>query len=183
MSNQRARIIWTSVGLVASVAAGLAVNWFTQSAGWVSAVAASASATLALVTSVLATRVTAGSSQSYRAGDGAISGPVGAFGSDRELDIVGAVAILEDEARKAVNLTSDEGSYPSIFNLRAALVARGIWTEDDLKSFDEVLRMRNSLVHGDSTRHSATELREGLSVLNRLIEGLRSYTRSPRHHI
>jgi hypothetical protein len=61
------------------------------------------------------------------------------------LDIARIEARANDELARRYG-----GARPrSLFELRAELRRAGIWTDDDVKSFDRALTIRNRIVHGD----------------------------------
>jgi hypothetical protein len=53
-------------------------------------------------------------------------------------------------AKKTADHLGKGQRYPTLFQLRSQLKERGIWKDSDVKAFDQALRIRNAIVHGDN---------------------------------
>ena len=65
------------------------------------------------------------------------------------LRLISDIRTIEKEA---IDLLQQAGSIPprrGFLALRSSLVDLGFWTDEDVRRFDEALRVRNALVHGD----------------------------------
>ena len=58
--------------------------------------------------------------------------------------------------------------------LRSGLFDLGIWDDDDARRFDEALRVRNALVHGDIKDVSEEKVRHAAKIIGDLLEKLRA---------
>lgn len=71
--------------------------------------------------------------------------------------------------------TKDRRSRRGSFQLRHELRQAEIWSTDDLRKFDQVMRLRSAVVHGD--RHDPTELNAAIKDATQLLVALRAKSR------
>jgi hypothetical protein len=85
-----------------------------------------------------------------------------------EAAIILGIARIESEADKVLGVNPEEAPRGP-FDIRSQLKDRGLWTEADVRDFDSLMRLRNSLVHGSDSRLSSREMQDHLSSLSRLL--------------
>ncbi len=66
------------------------------------------------------------------------------------------------------------GRRASIFRLRAELLERGIWSDDDVKAFDRAFSIRNAFVHADDLRYTDAQLEASVRDTDHLIREIKS---------
>jgi hypothetical protein len=95
-----------------------------------------------------------------------------------EVRLVWVVNALEKFGNTVLGGDATGEPKRTIFELRAGLLEAGIWTNDDVATFDRVIQTRNAVVHGDSS--SRAEIRRALDDGVRLLERTAAGDRSPR---
>jgi hypothetical protein len=98
-----------------------------------------------------------------------------------ELSVVRAFNDLERAANEALG-SDDEAAEAEprtrgLFALRRSLREAGFWSIDELGKFDNITRLRNAIVHGDSkAKWSSADVRNALADAGMLRDLLRSRT-------
>jgi hypothetical protein len=87
--------------------------------------------------------------------------------------------------KHGTRLLTETGSPPSrrrsFLALRSGLFDLGIWTDDDARRFDEALRVRNALVHGDLEDASEDKVLSAARITSDLLGKLRAIDSEARH--
>ncbi|MFI2714117.1 hypothetical protein ACH495_28745 [Micromonospora sp. NPDC018662] len=89
--------------------------------------------------------------------------------------VVRGIQVVEEAASGILDLRLTSRRL-SLFSLRAGLVEAGLWNDEDIKAFDQVLSIRNSIAHGDKRSYSLEELESAAERIEQLGEGLRVRT-------
>ncbi|KAB1923147.1 hypothetical protein F8280_16705 [Micromonospora noduli] len=89
--------------------------------------------------------------------------------------VVRGIQVVEEAASGILDLRLTSRRL-SLFSLRAGLVEEGIWNDEDIKAFDQVLSIRNSIAHGDKRSYSLKELEAAAKTIEQLGEKLRART-------
>lgn len=99
---------------------------------------------------------------------------------DSDFTIVRLVNEIEQVGNAVLGRTdadfADQKARRGSFQLRQELRQADIWSADDLRKFDRVMRLRSAVVHGD--RHDAEELNAAIRDATQLLAALKA-KRSP----
>jgi uncharacterized protein YutE (UPF0331/DUF86 family) len=78
--------------------------------------------------------------------------------------------------------TPGEPQRRGVFQLRQSLRDAGMWSDAELRKFDNVVRLRNAIVHGDNRTSRSTTLdsRAALADAEELLSSLKSKARQEK---
>jgi hypothetical protein len=81
-----------------------------------------------------------------------------------EAQLLHELSVIEQDAQALVG----EGHNISVIRLRSWLRASGIWSENDVRDFDDALRTRNGVAHGDEEELSRASVAKAVETMQRL---------------
>lgn len=94
------------------------------------------------------------------------------------------IARIEADANLLLDYRSNTTLHRSTLAIRSELLDNGFWSNEDVREFDEVLRVRNALVHGDVADFSAEKVSSAASAAAQIRANLQeSIKEEPRYHL
>lgn len=95
----------------------------------------------------------------------------GSESAPREQGLLIELARIEQAASTLLHATLGTSSSPQTLQIRTALRQSGVWTDEDVATFDRAMYVRNNIVHGTESRISTEEpTKAKLAALARKID-------------
>ncbi len=183
----RSNLLWLALGLLVSVALGLSANLITgsgssaQAAQWSGVVVGLLGSALGALLwfraepQVARRRESdfadASPAPSHYSASTSTSAPTSA--DPRLLQLIRNISQIEYLAATQLLQADTGGRRTSIFRLRAELLERGIWSDDDVKAFDRAFSIRNAFVHADELRCTDAELEASIRDTHHLLREIK----------